>query len=111
MSCMSKVKYTFAQSPRFLLCQLFLQLKLLFLQRYQVDSANAQRARWERETRSLIGQISKNCPGCKSPTEKTGKQNDNSASFPGPSATSIPYENRAELNMLMDMATNVILKY
>ena len=46
---------------------------VFFTQRYQISSANAERARWNREARNLISQISKNCPGCKSPTEKSGK--------------------------------------
>ncbi|KXJ11382.1 E3 ubiquitin-protein ligase parkin [Exaiptasia diaphana] len=43
--------------------------------RYQVSADSARRARWEQEeeeARSLIQQISKNCPKCKVATEKSG---------------------------------------
>ena len=40
-----------------------------------MDAANARRARWETEARAVIERISKQCPGCKTNTEKSGMLN------------------------------------
>ena len=52
---------------------LYIKLDLNAPQEFQVNPRNAERARWDRESKETIKNTTKPCPQCQVPIEKDGE--------------------------------------